>query len=110
MFRGIMSTIYVNVENKMSAKKIYNYLKKVYKKKKFIKFYKFNKPISTNDVINSNNCLISVCKSKHDNKIIILSAIDNLIKGAAGNAIQCMNIMFNINEDTGLNKLIPMYI
>ena len=50
--------------------------------------------ISTNDVINTNNCYISVCKTKFNNKIIILSAIDNLIKGGAGQAVQNMNIKF----------------
>ena len=56
--------------------------------------------ISTNDVINTNNCEISVCKSKYKNKAIILSTIDNLIKGGAGQAIQNMNIQkfFKINE------------
>ena len=102
MFRGILSTIYVNLPKKMNPKKIYNNLKKVYKNMQFIKFAKFNSAISTNDVINSNNCLISVCKSKYKNKAIILSAIDNLIKGAAGQAIQNMNLMFGFDEEKGL--------
>ena len=58
--------------------------------------------ISTNDVINSNNCIISVCKSRYNNKAIILSSLDNLIKGGAGQAIQNMNILKNFNEKEGL--------
>jgi N-acetyl-gamma-glutamyl-phosphate reductase len=58
--------------------------------------------ISTNDVINSNNCFISVCKTKYKNKIIILSVIDNLIKGGAGQAIQNLNIKFNFPLKTAL--------
>ena len=54
------------------------------------------------DVINTNNCHISVCKTRNKNKYIILSAIDNLIKGGAGQAIQNMNIKFNLTESTGL--------
>ena len=50
----------------------------------FVKILKKNKPLSTNNVINSNNCLISICESKQKNRIIILSAIDNLIKGERG--------------------------
>jgi len=102
MFRGILSTIYIDVSNKISAKKIYNNLKKFYKKSIFIKFAKFNTPISTNDVINSNNCILSVCNSEHKDKIIILSAIDNLIKGGSGQAVQNMNIIYNFPESRGL--------
>ena len=58
--------------------------------------------ISTNDVIKSNNCYISVCKTKYKNKIIILSAIDNLIKGGAGQAIQNMNLKFDLKTEEGL--------
>ena len=102
MFRGILSTVYVDTYKKVSAKKIYNCLRKNYKNDLFIKFAKFNTPISTNDVINTNNCLISVCKSKHDRKIIILSAIDNLIKGGSGQGVQNMNLIYNFPESRGL--------
>ena len=102
MFRGILSTIYIEAANKINAKKIYNNLKKFYKKNIFIKFAKFNTPISTNDVINTNNCILSVCKSEYEDKIIILSAIDNLIKGGSGQAVQNMNIIYNFPESRGL--------
>ena len=58
--------------------------------------------MSTNNVINTNNCEISVCKSKYKDKAIILSTIDNLIKGGAGQAIQNMNILKNFKEYEGL--------
>ena len=58
--------------------------------------------MSTNDVINTNNCNISICKTKYKNKIIILSAIDNLIKGGAGQAIQNMNIKFGFKIGEGI--------
>ena len=102
MFRGILSTIYVELNKTSSASKILNTLKKYYKKANFIKILNKDKLISTNDVINTNNCNISVCKSKNKNKIIILSAIDNLIKGGAGQAIQNMNMKFNFPKDAGL--------
>ena len=102
MFRGILSTIYVDVIKKTTAKSIYHNLKKYYKNSPFIKFAKFNKSISTNDVINTNNCLISVCKTRYKNKVIILSAIDNLIKGGSGQAVQNMNIIYNFPETRGL--------
>ena len=104
MFRGILSTIYVELNNTSSASKILNTLKKYYKKANFIKILNKDKLISTNDVINTNNCNISVCKSKNKNKIIILSAIDNLIKGGAGQAIQNMNMKFNFPKNAGFNE------
>ena len=102
MFRGILSTIYLDLNKNISQSKVISLLSKFYKKEKFVKISKSNTLISTNDVINTNNCLISVCKSKFKKKIIILSAIDNLIKGGAGQAVQSLNNKFNFPETTGL--------
>ena len=52
--------------------------------------------------MNTNFCKISVCDDRKNNRIIILSAIDNLIKGGSGQAVQNMNVAFNINETMGL--------
>ena len=71
------------------------------KKSNFININKFNKPIGTTNVINTNKCLISVCKGKNNNKIIILSAIDNLIRGGSGQAVQNMNIMYGFEDWKG---------
>jgi len=102
MFRGILSTIYVDLKKNSSIKKINSTLKNFYKKDYFIKIKPINKFISTNDVINTNFCHISVCKSKFKNKIIILSSIDNLIKGGAGQAIQNINNYFGFDVKKGL--------
>ena len=102
MFRGILSTIYVDLENNISQTKVLKTLISFYKKESFVKILKFNSLLSTNDVINTNNCYISVCRSKYSNKIIILSALDNLIKGGAGQAVQNLNNKFNFSEKTGL--------
>ena len=102
MFRGILSTIYIDLNKNSSQLKIIKELKKFYKKYNFIKIQKRDKLISTNDVINTNHCNISVCKSKNKNKLVILSSIDNLIKGGAGQAIQNLNIRFNFPETTGI--------
>ena len=103
MFKGILSTIYVDLENDVTQTKILKKLTNFYKKDHFVKILKADSLISTNDVINSNNCIISVCKTKYKNKIIILSAIDNLIKGGAGQAIQNLNIKFNFPIKTALS-------
>ena len=102
MFRGILSTIYVELEKNVSQSNLLNSLNSFYKKENFVKILKNDSLISTNNVINTNNCLISVCKTKYKNKIIILSAIDNLIKGGAGQAVQNLNNKFNFPEKTGL--------
>ena len=103
MFRGILSTIYVDLKKNVTKNKISTVLKKYYKKEKFVKIAKPNTFLSTNHVINTNNCIISVCNSKYKDKLIILSVIDNLIKGGSGQAVQSMNIRFNFNENEGLN-------
>ena len=102
MFRGILSTIYLDLKSGFSIKGIESILKRFYKNDKFVHILKNNTLISTNNVINTNNCFISICKTKNKNKIIILSAIDNLIKGGAGQAVQNMNIRFNLNKNEGL--------
>jgi N-acetyl-gamma-glutamyl-phosphate reductase len=102
MFRGILSTIYVELEKGTTQSKVIKTLNDFYKKDDFIKILKADSLISTNDVINSNNCYISVCKSKYKDKIIILSAIDNLIKGGAGQAVQNLNMKFKLPLKTAL--------
>ena len=102
MFRGILSTIYIDLKKSITQSVIIKELKKFYKNKKFVKIMSQNKILSTNDVINTNYCYISVCKTKYKNKLILLSVIDNLIKGGSGQAIQNMNQKFKFNENEGL--------
>ena len=102
MFRGILSTIYVDLCKGVSIKNSENTLKSQYSKNRFVKILKTNSLLSTNDVINTNNCSIVICKTKYKNRVIILSVIDNLIKGGAGQAIQNMNIKYGFNETKGL--------
>ena len=101
-FRGILSAIYVDLTKNSSAKKVRNELIKFYRKKSFIKILKLNKELGSGNVLNTNNCEISVCDTKLKNKIVIFSAIDNLVKGASGQAIQNMNLLYKFNETMGL--------
>ena len=102
MFRGILSTIYLDLKPGNSINKIHNILKKFHKKNEFVKISRINSLLSTNDVINTNNCYISVCKTRYKNKVLILSVIDNLIKGGAGQAVQNMNLKFDFKKNEGL--------
>jgi N-acetyl-gamma-glutamyl-phosphate reductase len=102
MFRGILSTIYIDLPKGKTIRNLYNELINFYKNSEFIRIKKFNSLISTNNVINTNYCEISVCKSKYSDKAVILSTIDNLIKGGAGQAIQNINIMKDFDIKEGL--------
>ena len=101
-FRGILSSIYLHTEKNNTANKLRKALIKFYKKTKFIKVLKLNSPLGSGNVLNTNNCEISICETRIKNKIIIFSAIDNLIKGASGQAIQNMNLLYKFPEDLGL--------
>ena len=102
MFRGILSTMYLETRGKNSAKKIYKLLKKYHKNNIFVKIAKYNTPIGTGEVMNTNYCKISVCENRKKNRIIIISAIDNLLKGGSGQAVQNMNVAFKMRETLGL--------
>ncbi len=102
-YRGILSTIYADLSNKSSLNKIVNCLKTFFKEHKFIIINsKPKKSYGTNEVLNTNKCEISICQGQKKNQIMIFSAIDNLVKGAAGQAIQNMNILNNWKETLGL--------
>jgi len=101
-FRGILTSIYVYTKKGKSVSLLRNSLIRFYKKSKFIRILKLNSPLGSGNVLNTNNCEISICETKIKNKLIILSALDNLVKGASGQAIQNMNILYNFPEHLGL--------
>ena len=102
MFRGILSTIYLETKDNYNAFKVFRLIKKYHKNNFFVKIAKFTTPIGTGDIMNTNYCKISVCEDRKKNRVIILSAIDNLIKGGSGQAVQNMNALFKIKETLGL--------
>ena len=97
-----MSSIYIDSKNSVSAKLLRKTLIRYYKKSKFIKILKLNSPLGSGNVLNTNNCEISICETGVKNRIIIFSAIDNLVKGASGQAIQNMNLLYKYPETLGL--------
>ena len=84
-----------------NAEEIYEVLNKFYANDEFIKIFKF-KMINTNEVINTNKVNISINNSNIKDHFVISSSIDNLLKGAAGQAIQNFNIRFGFDEQLGL--------
>ena len=101
-FRGILSSIYINSKKNISAKKLRNELIKFYKNDRFVKILKLNSPLGSGNVLNTNNCEISICDTRIKNKYIIFSALDNLVKGASGQAVQNMNLLYKFPEKLGL--------
>ena len=101
-FRGILSSIYVVLKNKSTAVTLRKELIRFYKKDRFIKILKLNSQLGSGNVLNTNNCEISICNTRIQNKIVILSAIDNLVKGASGQAVQNMNLIYKFPEMLGL--------
>lgn len=107
MTRGILSTIYVDLKEDYSLDEIYNVYEDTYNKEHFVRLRKDFLP-QTKLVSGSNYCDLGLVKSEEGNKLIIVSAIDNLVKGASGQAVQNMNLMFGSPEKTGIDFL-PVY-
>ena len=101
-FRGIMCTMHAILNKKIDNNKIKNIYKSYYKKEPFIKIMEDKTP-ELHDVQNTNYCCIGGFEVDDNNQLVVVSTIDNLIKGAAGQAVQNMNIMFGIEEKEGLS-------
>jgi N-acetyl-gamma-glutamyl-phosphate reductase len=98
--RGMLSTIYVKFKDQVKKENLYDIYNNFYKDSFFIRI-KDEIP-TVNNVRGTNFCDIGFEIDERNNRVIIISVIDNLIKGASGQAVQNMNIMFNIDEKEGL--------
>ena len=98
--RGILSTIYL----KGNASLIQKTLSKYYENESFIKINDIGEMPKISDVIGSNLCRIGILQHNKKNHVIITSVIDNLLKGASGQAVQNMNLIFDFPEELGLDQ------
>lgn len=98
--RGIFATLVVRCD--LDIETIYKLYESYYERDSFTHIV--NKPIDLKQVVNTNKCLIHL--EKHGNKLLITSIIDNLLKGASGQAVHNMNLLFGLEETVGL-KLKP---
>ena len=105
--RGILSTIYVKTQKALDE--IYKAYTEAYQNEKFVRVMPKGVYANIKNVRMSNYCDISLHKDEHTDTLIITSAIDNMVKGAAGQAIQNMNIRFGFKEDEGLGMLAPSF-
>lgn len=100
--RGILATIYVNLKKPYTTEEIVRMYQDYYKDEFFIRVKEAGQLPETKHVAGSNFVDIGVCVDKRLNRAVIVSAIDNIVKGAAGQAVQNMNLMFGLEEGTGL--------
>lgn len=107
--RGIVSTIYCNRASDMSLEEIRNLYVEAYKNEKFVRVLPLGDCANLKNVRYSNYCDISLHEDPHTNKIIIVSTIDNMVKGAAGQAVQNMNIVCGFDEDAGIDFIPPAF-
>lgn len=106
--RGILNTIYATLQKDVSTADLIDLYKGFYEGEKFIRIYKAGTFPNVSSVRGSNYCDIGLTVESRVRRVIIVSSIDNLIKGAAGQAIQNMNLMCGLSEDTGL-ELVPLF-
>ena len=108
MNRGILVSCYAPInDEKVSGSEINGQIRAIYEdfygRELFVEVSDF--PPMTKNTLGTNKCLVFPSLDLRSGRLIVVSCIDNLIKGAAGQAIQNMNLMFNLPEDMGLNGL-----
>lgn len=101
--RGILSTIYCDKTSSFTIEDVQSYLLNFYKNDEFVEVLPLGKVATIKHVRFSNKCVISI--HQNNEKLIICSTIDNMIKGSAGQAIQNMNIMCGFKENEGLDSI-----
>ena len=102
MTRGMLSTVYINLNQAITDEKLVEHYRSFYKGENFIRVLNPGKFASSHHVLSSNFCDIGLKVDSRNQRLIITSALDNLIKGASGQAVQNMNIMLGLDEKTGL--------
>ena len=108
MVRGILATIHTFPKQKIENKDIWRALRGMYGNEPFVRLVKYQKgPYQLPDpkvTQGTNFCDVGFEIDEHANRLLLFSAIDNMTKGAAGQAVQCMNIQLGIDETTGLRS------
>lgn len=109
MTRGILTTSYAKVTPGVTEQQLVATLKACYETKPFVRVIEHTASLATNQVKGSNFCDITVKLDERTGRATIVSVIDNLVKGAAGQAIQNMNIQLGFEQTTGLH-VVPFYL
>jgi len=107
--RGILSTIYCTPKESVDLDKLYNLYKNFYKDEPFVNVLSLGETACTKNVRYSNYCDISLHLNFRKDQIIVVSTLDNMLKGAAGQAVQNMNIVLGFDETEGLTFISPAF-
>lgn len=107
MSRGILATIYASLKEGVTDEQVTQAYNNAYEGKYFVRLRPGAHP-KTKEVTGSNFCDLAWHIDSRTKRVVVLSTIDNVVKGASGQAVQNMNIMFGLPEDTGL-KMTPVY-
>jgi N-acetyl-gamma-glutamyl-phosphate reductase len=108
MDRGILTTTYLILTKKLKTEEVLNTFQEHYQNEPFVRICPKGKLPNTKDVRGSNYCDIGVKVNEADGRAVIVTAIDNLVKGASGGAVQNMNIMLGYPETMGLD-ILPLF-
>lgn len=108
MTRGIMSTMYAGLKETLTVTDFIELYRQYYEGRPFVRIREAGKWPATKEVFGSNYCDIGFAVDERTGRVTIISVIDNVVKGAAGQAIQNLNLMMGWDETTGL-KLSPVY-
>lgn len=100
--RGILGTMYARIKKKTDGKKILEFYRKAYLREPFVRVLGEGKLPNVKHVRGTNFCEIGIAVNDRTNTLIVVTALDNLVKGAAGQAVQNMNILCGLEETTAL--------
>jgi N-acetyl-gamma-glutamyl-phosphate reductase len=100
--RGIYATIYMRLKKTMAAEKVFDVYQKFYKKEPFVRLKGLNELPELKHVVGTNYCDLGLVVDVRRQLLIAVTAIDNLVKGASGQAVENMNLMCGFDETTAL--------
>jgi N-acetyl-gamma-glutamyl-phosphate reductase len=100
--RGILSTVYLNLNREMTPLEVESCFRNLYSGKRWVRVFQTPKLPQVQFSLNTNYCDLGFCLADDGRRLVVISCIDNLLKGAAGQAVQNMNLMYGWAEDEGL--------
>lgn len=109
MTRGILTTAYFQLKQELGTEQVLDLFRESYAGEPFVRVRRAGDLPMTKQVWGSNYCDIGVQVDRRTGRVLVISVIDNLVKGAAGQAIQNMNLMFGLPETMGLLDAAPLY-
>ena len=105
MIRGIEASLYATLTSAVAVEDIHNLYLERYANEPFVDVLPLGTMPETRSVKGANSCRMSIFIPQQGDTVVVSSVIDNLVKGAAGQAVQNMNLMFGLEETSGLNQV-----